>query len=204
MTALRAAISAGGAEAPQRCLPGAAHLAGELCNVDGAALGLLWRLRGGLAGASPPIVQFAPCSAACAAGAVAHGFARAASAAWGRTLLINAREGEAAGVLPDAFVPRLYHQCLGGAALYAMLSRPGASATPGGGMFDIVVIDQASPFSGEAASITAQLCTGTVLVVQAGVSDLASITAACGRIACMGGAVLGTVLTEVPAWVLRH
>ncbi len=212
--ALRAAIAvARGCEPAggQVCANPAAGFAADVGGLDAAALGLLWRVRQALAdpagaAGAPAVVQFVPCGFGApnsgGVGAVALGFGRAAAALWGRSLLVVAGSGAApAGVLPDAFVPRLYHQALGRAALYSLLSRPDAAAGPGGGMFNVVVIDQAARDAGECASVTAPLCSATILVAQAGRSDLASINAAIGRIGCAGGRVLGTVLAGVPAWV---
>jgi hypothetical protein len=184
--------------APPKC-PGA-----DSRSVEAAALALLWRVRGLLTETTPPAVQFVRCPAPGAANgsasAVALAFARAAASLWGRALLIAAREGLSAGVMPDAFVPRLYHQCLGGADLYATLLRPDGMARQSGGMFNVVVIDQALTEPCDFAAMTARLCTGSVLVVQAGLSDLAAIQGAIGRIGAMGGTVLGTVLADIPAW----
>ncbi len=172
--------------------------------LDAPSLGLLWRVRATLAEATTAVVQFMPCSRyerdTVGSGAVALGFARAAAALWGRTLLVVAGDADAAGILPDAFVPRLYHQSLGAAALHSMLSGSGAPAGEGSGMFRIVVIDQAASDGGDCAGIAAPLCNGTVLVVQAGRCDVASIRGAIGRVTASGGVVLGAVLASVPAW----
>jgi hypothetical protein len=115
-------------------------------------------------------------------------------------LLIVAREGQSADMLPDAFIPRLYHQCLDRAALCAMLLRPDEAAQPASRMFNILIVDHTTADAGDWVGMTAQFCSGTVLVVQAGWSDLTSIQGAIGRIGAMGGTVLGTVLADVPAW----
>lgn len=206
LEALRAAMALGEGAVGR---PGGADtfpiLAGgaNLNGIQMPPLSLLWRIRLHLRGATPVVLQFVPCTADDAADAVAYAFACATAAMLGRTLLINAHQNLSAEILPDAFTPRLYHQDLGGAALCATLARPDGTAPLNAAlaMFRFLVIDQASPQSSDGgACAAAPFCTGTVLVVRAGATRLDSIKMAAGRIAAIGGTVLGTVLDGVPSW----
>jgi len=204
MVALQAAIDASRGARPSAispALPAQAPPAAWRDN-DASAMSLLWRIRTRLTAATPGIVQFAPCAADGSASAVAHGFARAAAMTIGRTLLINAREAATGGPLPDAYVPRLYHQCISGSILFGLLAPQQGGLCVAGGMFSVIVLDQPSPLAGGGACITAPLCSGTILTVDAGATDLASIKSAAGRITSLGGAIFGAVLAGVPSWVL--
>jgi hypothetical protein len=205
LAALQAAIAAGQASglnsvanAAFPVLTGEADLRG----LQATSLSLLWRIRCYLPSVTPVVLQFVPCAVQDVADSVACAFARATAATLGRTLLINAREIASAQILPDAFTPRLYHQNLSGAGLYARLAQVGAAVLQNGSltMFRFLIINHASPLSGDGVCAAAPFCTGTILVVRAGVTDLACIKSAAGRIASIGGTVLGTVLTDAPAW----
>ncbi len=141
-----------------------------------------------------PLLQFVGCDAETASGRVAAGCAKAAAAMLGRTLLIDARRAGTVDAVPDAYVNRLYHQCLAGPALCKVLSRSVESGGRPAGTFSAIVIDQISPVAGDAVFAMAPLCRGTVLVVRAGVTRLRDIRGLAQRLQAVGGAVLGTVL----------
>jgi hypothetical protein len=169
-----------------------------LRDADAAAVSLLWRIRANVHAAAPAIVQFVPCSTDGTSAAVAHAFARAAAAAIGRTLLLNVQQVTTTGPLPDAYISRLYHQSVSCNALLSLLVPQPGGACVAGGMFNVIVLDQSSPLGDGGACATAPLCTGTILVVDAGATDLAEIKSAVGRIVSLGGTVLGAVLAGVP------
>jgi hypothetical protein len=202
MAALQAAIDASRTVATSTARPAytASRQPPAFRDTDAAAGSLLWRIRTKISVAAPAVVQFSPCSVDGTSAAVAHAFARAAAAAIGRTLLINAREAATPGPLPDAYIPRLYHQSISGDLLFGLLAPQPGAATVAGGMFNVIVLDQSSPLAGGGACVTAPLCTGTILVVEAGATDLAAIKSAVGRIASLGGTILGAVLAGVPSW----
>ena len=202
MAALRAAIDASRPDATAKAPPEYAlsHQTPAFRDTDAAAVSLLWRIRTRISVATPAVVQFSPCAVDGTSAGVAHAFARAAAAAIGRTLLINAREAATPGQLPDAYIPRLYHQSISGDRLFGLLAPQPGGAIVAGGMFNVIVLDQNSPLACGGACVTAPLCTGTILVVEAGATDLAAIRSAVGRIAALGGCVLGAVLAGAPSW----
>ncbi len=198
-SALDAAVAAAATTAPR--MDAWRREAGATTTVsaaDGASVAMLWRIRRRIGEGAMPLLQFVPCDAHAGAGRVAAGCARAAAAMLGRTLLIDARRAATADAVPDAYVSRLYHQCLAGPALCSLISQSIETGGRPGGTFSAIMIDQISPMAGDAACAMAPLCRGSVLVVRAGVTRLHDIRVVAQRLQAVGGLVLGTVLVDAP------
>jgi len=207
-SALQAAFAASGECTENRGAIGSANSFSrhdqDLRGVDVASLNLLSRVRTALDGKAAPVVQFVPCEFGDGRASIAHDFACAAAVALGRTLLIDVVQSQPGELLPDAYVPRLYHQCLSEVGLYSSLSQTAGGSPSAGGMFRMVVIDQASSLTGDTACVAAPFCTGTVLVIRAGTTKLAGITSMAARIVSAGGLLLGSVIADVPAWAMHR
>jgi hypothetical protein len=102
----------------------------------------------------------------------------------------------AAGPLPNAFLVGLYHYRIGSSAADADLLygpvRTQALATLAN-PFRILVIEAPGPCSGASLAL-APLCNCTVLVVQAGITQIGAIKKAVAAVTEAGGRVVGTVL----------
>ncbi len=204
-SALDAAVAAS-----QAAAPGTGYLLPRLGSeadapaTDEASVALLWRIRRRIGRDAMPLLQFVPCNAGVGAGPAAAGFARAAAALLGRSLFIDAQRAANSGAVPDAYVRRLYHQCLAGPALCSLLSQSVDSAGRPAGAFSAIVINQMSSESGDGAYAAAPLCRGTVLVVRAGLTQLRQVRHAAQRIEAVGGVILGTVLIDAQAPARAH
>jgi hypothetical protein len=158
-------------------------------------------------GQRPVSVQFLPCCATERVGGIANSLAGAASVLLGRTLLLDAHAHERPtddadlhqGPLPDAFLPGLYHRRIGAvrsgsAALFApdVLAAHAAEAR----QFRFIVVDSPASSMGGVALALAPRCAGSVLVVLAGVTRLATVRAAAADVKFAGGRLLGTVLAD--------
>jgi len=220
--ALRALLAASRAEggagpAPNTqappILPGVRRINARqaVADVAPAAAALLARVVSQLprSGHRPPSVQFLPCCAAERAGGIARSIACAATVLLGRTLLLDAtahgRTAFAAdlheGPMPDAFMPGLYHRQIGSgrsanAALPALDLLAGHSVDAG--QFRFIVVDSPAPAIGGAALALAPRCAGSVLVVLAGITRLATVRAAAADLTAAGARLLGTVLLDAP------
>jgi hypothetical protein len=158
-------------------------------------------------GHRPPSVQFLPCCAAERAGSIASTVACAASALLGRTLLLNAlANGRSAfgadfhqRPIPDAFTPRLYHCQIDSDRSNGLASDLLTAQTAGDGPYRLIVLDSPAPEIGGAALALAPLCGGSVLVVLAGTTRLATVLAAAADLTSAGARLLGTILVDAPA-----
>ena len=204
-SALDAAVAACEAASPEggpwpRMLePGA-----DVAATHAASVALLWRIRRRIGRDAMPLLQFVPCDLGVGGGAAASGFARAAAVLLGRSLFIDAHRPATAGAVPDAYVRRLYHQCLAGPTLCSLLSQSIDSAGRAAGAFSAIVVDQVSSECGDGACAAAPLCRGTVLVVRAGMTQLRQVRNAAQRIEAVGGVILGTVLIDAPVSARVH
>ena len=161
--------------------------------------------------AAPLTVHMLACGALRSIGDVAYGLARASAAGLGRTLLTRTGgpPGRAAGVrpagltrinrvIPDADVERLFHFDTGdygaGGLAVARGCEPALLAVE---PFRMVILPENSCAAG-AALAEAPFCTGTILVVQAGVTQQAQVRQAIRAVARAGGHVLGTILATPP------
>ena len=156
------------------------------------------------AAATTQAVQILACGETPRAARVAGRLACAAAVLLGRTLLLNAHaatpvftgDGAADAILPDAFMPGLYHRRIG-------ILRPGELAcclrngAPGTGQarpFRLIIVDSPRVGRGGLALAMAPLCAGALLVVEAGTTTRAQVRAAAAEMVAAGGRVLGTVL----------
>lgn len=176
--------------------------------VDRAAVGLLARVLAYRPVHGPPIIQLIGCATGERAGAIAASLARTCAVLVGRTLMVEVDPPEtspfmlAAQVepLPDTFMTRLYHHRIGYTAADAdfLFGEAKAQALAAlAGPFRILIVDAPEPSHGATLAL-APLCSCTVLVVQSGITPLASVRAAAAAVRDAGGRVAGTVLAGVP------
>ncbi len=183
-----------------------------------AALCLLGEMLARLAGVERPVVQFVAASDAGHAGQVARDFAAAAASRFGRTLLVSSnacaeREeagvrglswlmtgtlgGEPDGITPDTYVAGLYYTSLA-------LDRAGPLEVPlaawlaGPQAFRMIVIDCPAIVADPRTLAVASLCHGSVLAVQAGLTNLRQLRTAARQLASAGAPPLGIVLHDAP------
>jgi hypothetical protein len=190
----------------RRSAPNRAHVGTQVA-VDRAAVSLLARVLAYRPSQGPPIIQIAACCLAERPALVATSLAQTCAVLVGRTLLLEIDQQQAglfvppdsSGPLPDAFLTGLYHYRIGGAVadaelLYGAMRTQAlaALASP----FRFLVVAAPGPAHGATLAL-APLCSGTVLVVNAGVTAIAAINGAAASIHQAGGRVIGTVLAGV-------
>jgi hypothetical protein len=154
----------------------------------------------------PLSVQFLPCCVTQRSGSVASTFACAASILLGRTLLFDALPNVQTtfaadlhqGPMPDAFMPGLYHHHIGGGRLGDLAHDLQTAQSAGAGPFRLIVLNSPAPEIGGVALALAPLCGGSVLVVLAGVTRLATVRAAAAELTSAGAHLLGTILLDAP------
>jgi hypothetical protein len=157
-------------------------------------------------GNRPPSIQLLPCCAAEHAGNIASTVACAASVLLGRTLLLDAlANGQTAiaadlhqGPMPDAFTPGLYHCRISNGRSSGLVTGLLTAHSAGAGPFRLIVLNSPGPQIGGVALALAPLCGGSVLVVLAGVTRLATVRAAAAELASVGARLLGTILLNAP------
>jgi len=155
-----------------------------------------------------PIYQFTACSVKDDVTDIPAGLAHAAAVLVGRTLLLRTDAplsgrfqpmSAARKPLSDAFLPGLFHfrmdAGVAAGAIQDGVERPeGLDALAS--KFRLIVVDSAD----FGASIAlAPLCTGTVLVVLAGRTQVAAVRSVAAYIESVGGRILGTVLGGMTA-----
>jgi hypothetical protein len=175
--------------------------------VDRAAAALLARLLSHRPACGPQIILVSGCIVTKQPSMVAGALARAGAVLVGRTLMLEFdRQAPglfapppSAGPLPDAFLAGLYHYRIGSSAADANLvygpmraQALAALANP----FRIVVIEASGPCSGASLAL-APLSSCTILVVQAGLTQIGAIRNAAAAVTEAGGRVVGTVLDGV-------
>ncbi len=162
--------------------------------------------RTGVAGT--PVVLVLPCLAQEAAPQIALGLALAGATRLGRTLRIEAGFADSAPLPQDAdprlpterdpFVPALHHArfACGLFDRHAPEQPFAAQLEATSHAFRLVVIDCAAPGASAAALALAPLASGTLLLVAAFRTRLASIETAARMIVGAGGRLAGTVLVR--------
>ncbi len=189
----------------------------RVADVESAAL--LSRILALTGQASTPIIQFMPCSADQRASDTVLKFAVASATCIGRTLLLDAtnwssqeRESALANIATgstrgtmlstarDAFVPALHHAQLvhRGHSRYADRESINEMLTSSLKSFRLIALDCLSPSLCPTSLALAPCCSGTIIVVHAGVTLMSNVLAASRDIGTAGGHVLGTVLTNIP------
>ncbi len=155
-----------------------------------------------LAEAAPLTIQVLACGPAHSAADVAYGLARASAAGLGRTVLaggglgrvLQAGRARIGRVIPDATLARLFHfDSAGNGAGVLGLVRGSEPALLAMEPFRMVIF-QSKPGDGGAALTAAPFCSGTILVVQAGITTQAAVRQAARALARAGGQVVGTIL----------
>jgi hypothetical protein len=154
-----------------------------------------------------PIYQLASCSVDDDVSDLATGLAQASAVLVGRTLFVRIEApllGRLHPALPtngpilDAFLPRLHHFRIDAGVAAGMLpdgpARQDRLVTLAS-QFRLIVVASTDCATSMAL---APLCTGTVLVVRAGRTQLASVRATAAGIVASGGRILGTVLGMAP------
>lgn len=217
LSALQALLVASRADGPgavpNTLPPTAPRAASAICagqaaaDVEPGAASLLARLISQLpsGGQRPLSVQFLPCCPRDNAGGIARTIACAATVMLGRTLLLDALTHPPfalaadlhRGPIPDVFLPGLYHRQIGAACSGFAATRPPdllAGETAETGLFRFIVLDSPAPSVGGPALAFAPLCSGSVLVVLAGVTRLAAVRAAASDLTASGAHLLGTIL----------
>ena len=164
------------------------------------AAALLGRLVSQLpnAGRRPLSVQFLPCCPTQSAGSIASAVACAASVLFGRTLLLDALTNDPnafgpdvhQGPMPDAFMPGLYHRQIGAGRSGSLATDLLTAQSAGAGPFRFIVLNSSAPDMGGVTLALAPLCGGSVLVVLAGVTRLATVRAAAADLGSAGARVL--------------
>jgi len=157
-----------------------------------------------IGGHRPLSVQFLPCCVAERAGSIASTVACAASVLLGRTLLLDAlANGRSAlgadlyqGPMPDALIPGLYHCRISNGGSSGLASGLLTAQSTGAGPYRFIVLDSPAPDVGGVALALAPLCAGSVLVVLAGITRLATVRAAAASLASVGARLLGTILLD--------
>lgn len=173
------------------------------------ALNLMVRLHALLPRAAnkPAIVQVLPCSLSASARPVADCIAQAASVLTGRTLLLDASGSVSndsalsndAVLLPDAFLPGLYHYRIRmpAGALDALLANHLAPPAPDRRPFRWVIVWCSAPCAGSLALALTTACNGALLVVHCARTTQAEVRYAASSIEAAGGKLLGTLLADV-------
>ncbi|HTZ71588.1 MAG TPA: hypothetical protein VMB71_13115 [Acetobacteraceae bacterium] len=160
-----------------------------------------------------PIIQIANCTAQGQSREVASALALACARLVGRTLLATLDPLQAGALdpsdqvrpLPDAFVPGLFHYCIGHGAtdasmLFGLFAEQGVAALTA--PFRIAIIDVPEPASPGGLAL-APFCACTMLVVEAGRTPLAAVQATSDLITGAGGKVIGTILSTARAEARR-
>jgi hypothetical protein len=139
-----------------------------------------------------------PCGYGEDAREAAAAIASAAAHSVGRTLFIAPREDDGRDILPDAFIPGLFHNNIGIPELVIPTAseRPLLpSHAPDGQPFRIIVLAVSSPDRAGAA-IAGGGGAGAVLVVHEDKTTLASIRRTQADLQAAGGTVWGTILAK--------
>jgi hypothetical protein len=175
--------------------------------VDRAAAGLLARILAYRPAQGPPIILLVGCAATQRPSIVAAVLSHACAVLVGRTLMVEIDQQSSGllsplptrGPLPDAFLAGLYHYRIGSSAADVDLlygpARAQALATLAG-PFRILVIESPGTCGGASLAL-APVCSCTVLVVQAGRTEIGAIQAAAAAVSEAGGRLVGTVLDGV-------
>lgn len=201
-----------GADAAAAALPG---MSADVAPLDDPGARLLEQVLVRCRADATPTILLLPCHGS--ALLVGGRLAAAAAALLGRTLLADAAGGDE-NSLPahrlatrrDARVPALHHTTISASVIDQIRTgQPIANEFEAiSRAFRLVAIVCAAAGASAQALALAPLCSGTLLLVQAGQTRLADVAAAARSVAAAQGVVLGTVLTEAPArlprWVRRH
>jgi hypothetical protein len=100
--------------------------------------------------------------------------------------------------MPDAFTPGLYHWRLSNGQSNGLVTDLLTAQSAGGGPFRFIVLNSPGPEMGSVALALAPFCGGSVLVVLAGITRLATVRAAAADLTSVGARLLGTILLNAP------
>jgi hypothetical protein len=197
-----------------------------VCHPKQEAISLLSHVLARLHGLDVPVVQFIQVSCDARAPSVARDFAEAALTKLGRTLIASLHEpekpaasfpeggGMAAGrrrvrkpvngshdIVPDGTVDGLYHARIGSVCGEPnKLSHVPPAIWLGEARieFRLLVIDCGPLERNPAAVELASRCHGSILTVEAGITQLSMVRSAAQQVQIAGGTLLGSVLYNAP------